>query len=299
MVIVDSEHEKNERRPTLLDDVDPPPLYVPPLPDRKPLPRVPPPPRLSATNYIDISRTEHPVKGVWTIDTSVTLHPTPQSPGKPNLRLATRQGSVHATVSLRGTSKATLHAASDSGSVTFCIVRHYLSLSAKAFTDSIVFNQANRTGPAFRLQIVAQDGDTHIYLPPTFYGPIQCKWRRSESHHKIGAPLRTPIFSASLEPYLIALSSIEEDKDQYDVHSVFLGDLAAETGDQSSEDAEWNDDEVFVELDYRSQAYFFWASEAVDSTSTASTEEPSGTRLASIQKALKPFVSKSKRKSSE
>jgi hypothetical protein len=114
---------------------DPPPLYPatsdPSTSQNKPLPRIPPPPQITSSNYLDIVRSEVPIKGSWNVDTSQTQMSRNNSESKsenlalskPNLRLLTQQGGIDAVVKLKGGRRALIEATCYDGPVTLKIVR--------------------------------------------------------------------------------------------------------------------------------------------------------------------------------
>jgi hypothetical protein len=107
--------------------LDPPPLYLASgaSSSNKPLPRIPPPPQLTSSNHLDIVRSEVPIKGTWTIDTSQLQSAQPTSEDssqvRPNLRLLTQSGGIDAVVKVKGGHRAIIDATCFSGPITLSI----------------------------------------------------------------------------------------------------------------------------------------------------------------------------------
>jgi len=298
MIVLDENDEKErskegkERNLELF--VDPPPLYLasgdPSTSQNKPLPRIPPPPQLTSSNHLDIVRSEVPIKGSWTIDTSLQLPQLTRSNSepkllddpsnsKPNLRLLTHQGGVDAVVRVRGGRRAIIEATSFDGPVALTIVE--------------------REETSFCARIVAFQGDVLIRLPHSFYGPIKCKSRKVDSNLSLNTGHALPIFSPSMQMQLVALSSIQESNSSFEESSFFLGDLTDQSTSLHDEES-WTADEIIVELDCRDRAYFFWADESTDITTEENNLlETVLTRLRPLHDVLrKSWTSRTRRRDS-
>lgn len=139
MIVLDENQEKDKlkgRQETFSELFpDPPPLYPvngnPSTSQNKPLPRIPPPPQITSSNHLDIVRSEAPIKGSWTIDTSqpqtIRTNSEPRldssSQPKPNLRLLTHHGGIDAVVKFKGRTRAIVEATCYDGPIALTVVR--------------------------------------------------------------------------------------------------------------------------------------------------------------------------------
>jgi len=270
--------------------LDPPPLYLAedvPSSSNKPLPRVPPPPRLTGTSHLDIVRSETPIKGTWTIDTShphsarlnSDSEPEASLHQRPNLRLLTQSGGIDAVVQVKGGNRALIDVTCFAGPIT---------LSVTSVEDT-----------PFYIHTASFQGDVVIRLPPSFYGPIKCRFRKMDRSLTLNNGSALPVFSPSMQLQLVALSSIEETTSAFEDCSFFLGDLANDRSSQQNK-LIWTADEVLVEIDCRDRVYFFWAGEVADMPpEERSVLESVLARLKPLQDALRKPWGTLRRESTE
>ena len=145
-----------------------------------------------------------------------------------------------------------------------------------------------------------KNGDAHIHLPHSFYGPVRCTWQYDESSNAHNRLLRSPVFSSAIHRHLIALSTLEDDsRGTHDIASFFLGDLSINENEEGQTEGSWSGDEVRVEMDDKGQAYFYWSEETIASApSEQGLLDAMMGRLKPLQDALKPLIPRSRRKSS-
>jgi len=282
MIVLDESHdkEKSSGQGSRSSEphkqfLDPPPLYLAQdaassSKQNKPLPRIPPPPQLTGAIHLDIVRTEVPIKGTWTIDTSQahlarsSSEPVPSTPAhpRPNLRLLTQSGGIDAVIKVKGGNRAIVDATCFVGPITLAVT--------------------SDEETSFYVHIASFQGDVVVRLPLSFYGPIKCRFRRVESNQTLNHGSALPTFSPSMQLQLVALSSIEEPNSEFEECSFFLGDLADRRSSHQNESL-WTADEILVEIDCRDRLYFFWAGESTD------LPEEESSLLESVLTRLKPL----------